>query len=332
MKDINITSLRWLITGGCGFIGTSLIASLLRENPETNIRILDNLSVGTREDLIEVTLSVEKEKDVKLKGIELVEGDIRDYDACQKCCEGINVVVHLAANTGVGPSVENPRYDMEANIIGIFNMLEAARTNDVKKFVFASSGATVGEVDPPIHEEKVPRPVSPYGASKLAGEAYCSAYYRTFGIKTVSLRFANVYGPLSKHKNSVVAKFLKQAFAGDPLEIYGDGSQTRDFIYIDDLIHAIVLSVKSDVGGETFQIATYKETTVNEIAVKIKNLVETETGKILSIVHGETRLGDVKRNYSDISKARRMLGFSPKFDLDKGLQRTFEYFRLKNEK
>jgi UDP-glucose 4-epimerase len=327
-----LTPYRYLITGGCGFIGTSLIARLLRENPETNIRVLDNLFVGTKADLSEVTSSIEKELSVKATGIELIEGDIRDFDACNKCCNGIDIIVHLAANTGVAPSIENPRYDMEANVIGIFNMLEAARQNHVKKFIFASSGASIGEVEPPIHEKKVPRPVSPYGASKLAGEAYCSSYYLSFGIKTVSLRFANVYGPLSKHKNSVVAKFLKQAFSGETLEIYGDGSQTRDFVYIDDLIQAIILSVKSDIGGEVFQVATYKETTVNEIADKIKNIIENETGKKVSIVHGKTRLGDVKRNYSDISKAKRMLGFSPEHDLDKGLKNTFEYFRLKNER
>lgn len=325
------TSFHWLITGGCGFIGSSLITHLLRENAETHIRILDNLSVGTREDLFAITASIGKELGVTPKAIELVEGDIRDFDLCDKCCDGMDVIVHLAANTGVTPSVENPRYDMETNVIGIFNMLEAARQHHVNKFVFASSGATIGEVDPPIHEEKVPRPVSPYGASKLAGEAYCSAYYLTFGIKTISLRFANVYGPLSKHKNSVVAKFLKQAFSGEPLEIYGDGRQTRDFIYIDDLIKAIILSVESDVGGEAFQIATYKETTVNEIADKIKDLMENRTEKKVSIVHGRERLGDVKRNYSDISKARQILGFSPEYNLERGLQNTFEYFKLKNE-
>lgn len=325
-------SLSWLITGGCGFIGTSLITRLLRENPDTNIRVLDNLSVGTKEDLLGVVSTIEKERNVKAAGIELIEGDIRDFDACNKCSKGIDVIVHLAANTGVAPSIENPRYDMEANVIGIFNMLEAARQNHVKNFIFASSGASIGEVEPPIHEKKVPRPVSPYGASKLAGEAYCSSYYLSFGIRTVSLRFANVYGPLSKHKNSVVAKFIKQAFSGETLEIYGDGSQTRDFIYIDDLIQAIILSVHSDVGGEAFQIATYKETTVNEIADKIKNIIESETGKKVSVVHGKTRLGDVKRNYSDISKARQMLGFSPDFELDKGLKNTFEYFRLRKKR
>ena len=320
-----------LITGGCGFIGLSFIARILRESPETSIRVFDNLSVGTREDLSEVISAVEKEHNVKPTGIELVEGDIRDYKICHKCCDGIDVIIHLAANTGVAPSIENPRYDMEANVIGIFNMLEAARLNNVKKFIFASSGASIGEVEPPIHEEKVPRPVSPYGASKLAGEAYCSAYFWTFGIKTVALRFANVYGPLSKHKNSVVAKFLKQALSGETLEIYGDGSQTRDFIYIDDLIQAIILSIELDVGGEVFQIATFKETTVDEIAKKIKNLVAKEFGVKVSIIHGKTRIGDVKRNYSDISKAKKMLGFSPDFNLDKGLKNTFEYFRPKNK-
>jgi UDP-glucose 4-epimerase len=320
----------YLITGGCGFIGLSLIARLLREKPKAKIKVLDNLSVGSQEDLYDVTVSVEKELNIKIDEIEFVRGDIRDYLTCHKCCNGIGVVVHLAANTGVAPSIENPRYDMEANVVGVFNMLEASRQNNVKKFIFASSGASIGEVAPPIHEEKVPRPVSPYGASKLAGEAYCSAFYRTFGLKTVSLRFANVYGPLSKHKNSVVAKFLKQALADEVLEIYGDGSQTRDFIYIDDLIEAIILSIEADVGGEVFQIATFKETTVEEIAAKVKNLVERSIGISVNIAHGSTRTGDVKRNYSDISKAKRMLGFYPAFNLDEGLKNTFDYFRLKN--
>ena len=326
------TSLQWLITGGCGFIGSTLIATLLKENPEVNIRVLDNYSVGTKDDLYEAIAFFDKTGKLNPKGIEFVEGDIKDYNTCRQCCEGVDVIVHLAANTGVAPSVENPRYDMETNVIGTFNMLEAARQNKVKKFIFASSGATVGEVEPPIHEEKVQKPVSPYGTSKLAGEAYCSSYFQTFDIKTVSLRFGNVYGPLSKHKSSVVAKFLKQAFAGESLEIYGDGGQTRDFIYIDDLIQAITLSVKSDVGGEVFQIATYKETTVNEITDKIKELFERETGEKVRILHGQTRLGDVKRNYSDISKAKRMLGFSPEFDLDKGLKNTFNYFRMRNKR
>jgi UDP-glucose 4-epimerase len=321
--------IRWLITGGCGFIGSSLIYHLLRQDPGTCIRILDNFSVGSKDDLSEVTESVKKACGTAPPAVELVEGDIRNYEDCLKCCGGIDVVVHLAANTGVGPSVENPQQDMESNVIGIFNMLESARHHNIRKFIFASSGAPVGEVEPPIHEEKAPRPVSPYGASKLAGEGYCSAYFRTFGVKTVALRFGNVYGPFSKHKSSVVAKFIKQALNGETLEVYGDGNQTRDFIYIDDLIQAILLSVKSDIGGEVFQIATYKETTVNEIASRIKKIIEETTGKSVSIIHGNSRLGDVKRNYSDIAKAKRVLGFEPQFDLDRGLAKTLEYFMAK---
>lgn len=345
--EINATS-NWLITGGCGFIGVNLIDHLLKKSPLIRLRVLDNLSVGTREDLAEVCNFVEvnsspSASDFSPNSVELVVGDICDLDTCLKCCEDVDIIVHLAANTGVGPSVENPRADMEANVIGTFNMLEASRQKGVDKFIFASSGAPIGEVEPPIHEEKAPKPVSPYGASKLAGEGYCSAYFRTFGLKTVSLRFGNVYGPRSKHKNSVVAKFFKQAIAGETLEIYGDGNQTRDFIYIDDLISAICLAIDpqpTQVGlyndlslttkvlsyGETFQIATFRETTINEIIEIIKGIVESKTGSKIKVVHSEQRLGDVRRNYSDITKARKILGFIPNHDLYSGLQETFYFF------
>lgn len=330
----------WLITGGCGFIGTNLIHKLLREEQDCRIRVLDNLSVGTRQDLGEVCKYTELKAAAALNaadpsssrnGVQLIPGDIKDADTCARCCEGVDTIVHLAANTGVAPSVENPLADMQANIIGTFNMLEAARKHKVTGFIFASSGAPIGETEPPIHEEKAPRPVSPYGASKLAGEGYCSAYYRTFGVKTVSLRFGNVYGPGSVHKNSVVAKFIKNALAGETLEVYGDGGQTRDFIYISDLLDAILLSAATEVGGEVFQIATYRETTVNEIAAAIGSIVEQRTGKKVTLIHGESRLGDVRRNYSDISKAQQVLGFSPKYDLDRGLQETLNYFIERKE-
>ena len=321
--------MNWLITGGCGFLGTSLIVHLLKEDPKTNIRVLDNLSVGTMDDLAGVSRYKVKDSSSLTggpEGVELVVGDIRNYEDCSTSCQKVDVIVHLAANTGVGPSVEDPLLDMQSNVIGVFNMLEAARNTGVGRFIFASSGAPVGEVEPPIHEEKAPRPVSPYGASKLAGEGYCSSYYRTFKIKTVALRFGNVYGPLSGHKNSVVAKFFKQALAGETLEIYGDGSQTRDFIYVSDLINAIMCASKTDVGGEVFQIATHKETTVNEITDIIKEIVERETGREVKVLHSEKRLGDVMRNYSDISKARKILGWEPEFALIDGLARTFDYY------
>lgn len=319
----------WLITGGCGFIGTSVISQLLTKEPTTRVRVLDNLSVGQREDLARVcTFQEVAAQDVAAAGgVSLVVGDILDNDAVLACAEGADVLLHLAANTGVGPSVENPRFDMEQNVRGTFNMLEAARTHNVGKFIFASSGAPAGEVEPPIHEELAPHPVSPYGASKLAGEGYCSAYARTFGVKTVALRFGNVYGPLSSHKSSVVAKFIRQAFAGEPCEIYGDGTQTRDFIYIGDLVDAVLLAASSGVGGETFQIATGGEHTVQEVAAMIQVELQSMAGVEMTLQYGQPRLGDVKRNYSDTSKAKNVLGWEPKWELRKGIRETIEYFK-----
>jgi UDP-glucose 4-epimerase len=240
---------------------------------------------------------------------------------------GVDVIVHLAANTGVGPSVEDPRADCLANVIGTLNYLEAARHNGIKRFVFASSGAPAGEVEPPIHEELPPHPVSPYGASKLAGEGYCSAYYRSFGIDTVALRFGNVYGPGSVHKSSVVAKFIRCALDGQLLEIYGDGTQTRDFIYIDDLIGAIILAAtRSGVGGETFQIASNRETTVGEMTEQLADVLRNKGIEGIQVVNAEARVGDVKRNYSDITKARVRLGWQPTVDLSTGLVKTVNYF------
>ena len=332
MEIKNLPAITYLITGGCGFIGINLIDHLLRINPQACISVLDNLTVGTRDDLREVCNFREikiTEIQEKNAGVYLIVSDIRDFETCYRACSGINVMFHLAANTGVVPSVQNPKQDMECNVIGTFNLLEAAKQNGVKKFIFASSGASVGEIEPPIHEEKPVKPVSPYGASKLAGEGYCSTYFRTFGLPTITLRFGNVYGPRSKHKSSVVAKFFKNALNGEPLEIYGDGSQTRDFIYIDDLIQAILLSAEANVGGEIFQIATYKETSVNDIAEKIRSLVETELGRKIIINYGVPRSGDVRRNYSDISKAKRILKYEPKTEIETGLKKTFEYFKNK---
>jgi len=324
--------MNWLITGGCGFIGTSLIKTLINENNH-NIRVLDNLTTGTRGDLLEACtyseMSVESVNE--FNGIELVVGDILDEELAVKVTKNADVIIHLAANTGVGPSVENPRADCMANVIGTFNYLEAARINSVPRFVFASSGAPAGEVEPPIHEELPPHPVSPYGASKLAGEGYCSAYHKTFNIQTVMLRFGNVYGPGSLHKSSIVAKFIRQALNKETLEIYGDGAQTRDFIYIDDLISALRLAVTTEgIGGEAFQIASNKETTVGEITEKMVEILNQNGINDIDVINGETRLGDVKRNYSDTSKAKNRLGWQPTMNQDEGLKKTVEYFVNEN--
>jgi len=321
--------MNWLITGGCGFLGTALIKRLL-EDGEHSVRVLDNLSTGTRDDIAMVTTYHELAPEAladSSTGVELIVGDILDEQLALKVSRGCDIIVHFAANTGVGPSVENPRADMLANVVGTFNYLEAARINGINRFIFASSGAPAGEVEPPIHEELPPHPVSPYGASKLAGEGYCSAYKRTFGVDTVMLRFGNVYGPGSIHKSSVVAKFIRRALAGEALEIYGDGTQTRDFIYIDDLIDAVILAAKvPGIGGEAFQIASSRETTVGEMADHLMNKLKEVGIENVQLINAESRLGDVKRNFSDTSKARNRLGWQPRIRLDEGLSKTIAYF------
>lgn len=321
-----------LITGGCGFIGTSLIGKLIKKKSDLKIRVLDNYSVGTPEDLKSVSGFIEcepKDCDADHKLI-LIEGNIQDFDTVLYCTKNVDCIVHLAANTGVGLSVADPRQDMECNVVGTFNMLEAARINKVKKFIFASSGAPAGEVDPPIHEELAPHPVSPYGASKLAGEGFCSAYYKTFGVNTVCLRFGNVYGPKSKKKSSVVAKFIQQALKDTPCIIYGDGTQTRDFIYIDDLINAVIQSISKNVGGEIFQIATGMECTIQEIGAIISRGL-LKHGKKMIIQNDSPRLGDVKRNFSDVKKAKAILNWSAKVPLEEGIEKTLEYFLKEKE-
>lgn len=324
----------WLITGGCGFIGRNLIKNLLEEGGH-HVRIIDNLSVGTLEDLARVCnfkeIAVAQEAHIPTGdagAVELIVGDILDEKLVERVAAGFDIIVHLAANTGVEPSVKNPRFDCVTNVIGTLNCLEAARLNKVKRFIFASSGAPAGECVPPIHEELPPHPVSPYGASKLAGEGYCSAYFRTFGIDTVALRFSNVYGPLSTRKDSVVAKFIKRAIDNMELEIYGDGSQTRDFIYIDDLVKAVRLAaLVKGIGGETFQIATAKETSVGEMAeLLVEIFKEVDPEKKIKVRYSETRLGDVFRNFADTTKAHRILGWKQEMDLSQGIRETIHWF------
>ncbi|MEK9984230.1 MAG: NAD-dependent epimerase/dehydratase family protein [Opitutae bacterium] len=323
----------WLITGGCGFIGLRMVRHLLKQ-PSSHIRILDNLSVGARSDLAKICDFVENTSQeasaISPPGpvVQLVVGDILDEQVVAQALQGVDTVVHLAANTGVGPSVEDPRSDCLTNVIGTFNLLEAARSAQVKRLVFASSGAPVGEANPPIHEELAPHPVSPYGASKLAGEGYCSAYYRTFGLEAVALRFGNVYGPGSTHKGSVVAKFIRQALAGETLEIYGDGTQTRDFVYVDDLIKAIwQAATVPGVGGEVFQIATNRETTLHELTELLVEELGNAGVKDVLVRHASFRLGDVQRNFSDTTKALTVLGWQANTNLKDGVQNTIRFFQ-----
>lgn len=325
----------WLITGGCGFIGRNLIRALQQGAKPPLIRVVDNLSVGQRGELERVCPVVELDPETleprepvpDVPHVTLVVGDIRDAGLVARAIEGCRTVVHLAANTGVGPSVADPMLDCTTNVLGTLNCLEAARHARVERFIFASSGAPIGECEPPLHEELPAHPVSPYGASKLSGEAYCSAYKRTFRLDTVCLRFSNVYGPLSGHKSSVVAKFIREALQDGEWEIYGDGGQTRDFIYVDDLVAAILLAgERPDIGGEVFQIASNAETTVAELVEQLRRVLADHGITAPTLRHSAPRLGDVKRNFADTAKANRLLGWRCQVPLALGLAKTVEWF------
>ncbi|NNM30693.1 MAG: NAD-dependent epimerase/dehydratase family protein [Akkermansiaceae bacterium] len=254
-------------------------------------------------------------------------GDILDADTVMQAAAGADVVVHLAANAGVGPSVEDPRADCRTNVLGLLNVLEAARSAGAQRFVFASSGAPLGECEPPIHEEMAARPASPYGAGKLAGEGYCSAYFHSYGLETVALRFGNVYGPFSGRKSSVVAKFIRQAEAGETLEIYGDGGQTRDFIHVEDIVAAIMAAARcGGIGGELFQIATSRESSLLELVEELLPVLREAGIEDVNLAHGEVRPGDVRRNFSDTAKARERLGWEAKIALRDGLRGTVDWF------
>jgi len=297
-----------LVTGGCGFIGVN-VGRLLRSKG-WRLLAFDNLTSGSR-------------ADGENAGYEVIEGDVRDREALREAAASVDYLIHLAAHTNVVESVEDPVVDVEVNVEGTLNALLAARDAEVSGFVFASSNAPLGSVEPPTREDKVPAPLSPYGASKLAGEGLCSAFAGSYGLPTTVLRFANVYGPYSYHKGSVVAVFMKRILEGLPLIIYGDGDQTRDFVHVDDLVAGIDLALRSGLAGETFHLGSGTETSVNELAAKIMGLFPDRE---IVIEHRPERPGEIRRNYSDIGKARRLLGFEPAVSLDEGLAGTRDWF------
>lgn len=297
-----------LVTGGAGFIGSGVVPMLL--NAGHSVRVLDNLSTGSADALAAYD-------------IDLITGDIRDLQAVTGAVAGVDGIVHLAAHTNVIDSIQDPLMDYAINVGGTLNLLMAAREHNVPRFVFASSNAPIGENTPPIDEEKPARPLAPYGASKLSGEGYCSAFHGSYGLGTVVLRFANVYGPRSTHKGSVVAKFIKDALNSGKLTIYGDGKQTRDFIHVDDLARAILAGLESDCGGETFQVATGQETRIIDLA---RSIQAAFPGRNITIEHAGQRAGEIIKNYSSIAKARRLLNWFPQIPLDQGLAETVAWF------
>ena len=307
-----MTAGRVLVTGGAGFIGVNLAPVLADLGFAT--RCFDNFSTGRRADAERAAYD------------EIVEGDVLTAGALAEATHGCTHVVHLAAQAGVPASVADPVADCELNVRGTLHALLAARDAGVQGFVFASSSAPLGEILPPAHEGLVPRPTSPYGASKLAGEAYCSAFSGSYGLPTVALRFSNVYGPYSYHKGSVVATFCRRALAGEPLVVYGDGSQTRDFVFVEDLCRGIAAAVTAEPAGDqkglVAHLASGTETTVLEVARQ----VAARAGNT-GLEHRPVRAGDVSRSFSDISLARERFGYQPRVALAEGLDRTVSWFQ-----
>lgn len=298
-----------LITGGAGFIGVHLADHLLASG-DYAVTVIDNESLGDRRNL-------------DLDRVRFVAGDLRDPDQVRAALSGQDAVVHLAADTRVMDSIEDPAHNFENNVVGSFNLLQACRDLGTSRVVAASTGgAIVGDVPPPVHERMAAQPTSPYGASKLMLEGYLSAYSAAYGLRGCALRFSNIYGPRSFHKGSVVAHFYKQVLAGEPLVVYGDGSQARDFLYAGDLVEAIRRAIDSDAVG-AYQLGSGRPTTVTELI----DLMRTVTGRDLEVVHEDFRAGEIHRTWCEIDKARDALGFSPETGLEDGLRHTWEWFR-----
>jgi UDP-glucose 4-epimerase len=297
-----------LVTGGAGFIGSNLVPLLIQKG--YHVTVFDNLTTGKLENL---------SKSQGETTFRFVKGDIRNPQDLNNALLGIDAVVHLAALIDVTASVQNPELNNAVNVAGTLNVLQQSTKQGVKKLVFASSTAVYGDVKTlPVTETTSLHPLSPYAASKAAGEAYCQAFHRCYGIGAVSLRFFNVYGP--KNENSpysgVITKFLRKAKDGKALTVEGDGEQTRDFIHVSDIAQALALALEAkDVGGEVFNVCTGQPTSINDLVGALSVVTQRE----LDVVHGPPRIGDIRFSYGDASKASIQLGFNAKVTLQEGL-------------
>jgi UDP-glucose 4-epimerase len=296
-----------LITGGAGFVGSNLARALSASGHD--VRVLDDFDTV---------------KTGYLDGLDVrrTNGTIEDPVVVRRAVKGADAVVHLAALSGVAPSVEHPERDFAVNVAGTFNVLDAVRRAGVGRVVFASSGAVLAGATPPLSEAQVPTVLSPYGASKLYGETALQAFQSVYGFTGIALRFSNVYGPNCDHKRSVVAEFLRRAGRGRPLVIYGNGRQTRDFLHVDDVCRAVEISLRSPSSG-VFQLGTGVETSV----LRLANLVQKAAGRSLEIERRPARPGEAARNYVDPSKARRVLRWQARVALPEGLAGTFAWMR-----
>jgi UDP-glucose 4-epimerase len=306
-----------LVTGIAGFIGSSIARALLAQGDQ--VRGIDNLSTGKRENIDKI-----------LGSIDFHEADLQDMQAMRRACVGVDCVFHQAAIPSVPKSVKDPLGSNQANVDGTVNILIAARDAKVRRAVYAASSSAYGDTPTlPKHEEMKPNPISPYAVAKLASEYYMVSFYRCYGLETVCLRYFNIFGPRqdpTSPYSGVLAKFITQMLRGEQPTIFGDGSQSRDFTYIDNAVHANLLAAKapaSDVAGGVFNVATGTCADLNETFQILKKL----TGYSGDVKYGPEREGDVKHSLADISSAEKHLGYKPLVNFEEGLRRTVEWYR-----
>ncbi|MCI0597126.1 MAG: SDR family oxidoreductase [candidate division Zixibacteria bacterium] len=303
-----------MITGGAGFIGSHIVAALLKKGD--SVVILDNFSSGRKENL------------AGLEGAQVVEGDVRDFETLNGLVEGTDTVFHLAAVVSVLASLEEPQTTWEVNLKGTYNVLEAARRARVKRVVYISSSAVYGECPkPPFKESRPPQPESPYALSKLAGEQLCSLYWRLYGLETVALRLFNVYGPrqnpFSQYANAI-PNFTRKLLSGQTPTIYGDGNQTRDFVYVGDVVRAAERASRSKkAAGGVFNVGSGKRISVNQLFAEIQKILKTNSKPEFS----PRKQGDVLHTWADIARAKKVLGFSPKANFARFLNATVLWFK-----
>ncbi len=302
---------RCLVTGGAGFIGSHLVTVLSERG--ARVTVLDDMSTGRLENLP--------------KGVTLIRGDVRDQRTVARSVRGQQYVFHLAAQVGNVLSEEDPLANMEINVGGSIRVFEEARKARVKRIVYAASSAALGEAEVLPQNEKHPcHPFSPYGVSKLSAEQYGLSLHRVHGLPFVPLRFFNVYGPRqgSTEYGNVIPIFFRRLRDGEPLRIFGDGRQTRDFTYVGDVVQAIIRAVHSPRAvGEVFHIGTGEATSVLTLAKTMQRILKMDS----RVVHMPARAGEVRHSHADIRKAKRVLGFMPRFSLERGLRRTLASFR-----
>lgn len=310
----------YLVTGGAGFIGSHIVYELIKSG--NKVRVLDNFSSGKEENLKAV-----------FDKIELVKGDIRDVELLKKVTSGVDYCLHQAALRSVPKSVQFPQEYNDVNISGTLNVLLAAKENKVKRVVFASSSSVYGDVNKfPQSEKDLTLLISPYALTKLAGEYWCRVFSKQYGLETVSLRYFNVFGPrqsLDDEYAVVIPKFIVSVLRGEPPPIYGDGKQSRDFTFVENVVQANILAAKKEgVAGMVFNIACGCGHTVIGLAEAINSIL----GKNIKPVFLPVRPGDVKKTLADINCAKKYLGFEPGIDFEAGIKRTVEWFKERYKK